>query len=239
MKKGKITVCITIAIACFVLAIVMSMQFKVVKETDITSIETMREEELRTELANWKKMYKEAQEQYDEKSTKLVEYKEKEQSEEESSKLVEKELEQINMYLGKTDVEGQGITIKIQDINNQDENTSEEDATKPISAEDLLVVVDYLKLAGAEAISINGERIINMTDIVDVGSNSLIFVNQQRILAPYIIKAIGDPIKLESTLLGNGGYVEELRNYGFTVDIDKGKVSISKYSKEIGHKYIQ
>ena len=143
------------------------------------------------------------------------------------------------MYLVKTDVEGQGITIKIQDVNNQDENTSEEDATKPISAEDLLVVVDYLKLAGAEAISINGERIINMTDIVDVGSNSLIFVNQQRILAPYIIKAIGDPTKLESTLLGNGGYVEELRNYGFTVDIDKGKVSIPKYSKEIGHKYIQ
>ena len=239
MKKGKITVCITIAIACFVLAIVMSMQFKVVKETDITSIETMREEELRTELANWKKMYKEAQEQYDEKSTKLAEYKEKEQSEEESSKLVEKELEQTNMYLGKTDVEGQGITIKIQDVNNQDENTSEEDATKPISAEDLLVVVDYLKLAGAEAISINGERIINMTDIVDVGTNSLIFVNQQRILAPYIIKAIGDPTKLESTLLGNGGYVEELRNYGFNVDIDKGKVSIPKYSKEIGHKYIQ
>ena len=55
MKKGKITVCITIAIACFALATVMCMQFKVVKETDITSIETMREEELRTELANWKK----------------------------------------------------------------------------------------------------------------------------------------------------------------------------------------
>ena len=44
MKKGKIIVCITMAIACFALAIVMSMQFKVVKETDITSIETMREE---------------------------------------------------------------------------------------------------------------------------------------------------------------------------------------------------
>ena len=79
MKKGKITVCITIAIACFALAIVMSMQFKVVKETDITSIETMREEELRTELANWKKMYKEAQEQYNEKTAKLAEYKEKKQ----------------------------------------------------------------------------------------------------------------------------------------------------------------
>lgn len=237
MKKGKIIVCITIAIACFALAVIMSMQFKVVKETDITSIETMREEELRTELANWKKMYKEAEEQYNEKVAKLNEYKEKEQSVQDSSKLVEKELEQTNMYLGKTDVEGQGITIKIKDINNQ--NTNEEESVNPISAEDLLVIVDYLKLAGAEAISINGQRIINMSDIVDVGSNSIIFVNQQRVLSPYEIRAIGDSIKLESTLLGNGGYVEELRNYGFEIDIEKGKVSIPKYSKEITHKYIQ
>ena len=107
------------AVACFALAIVMSMQFKVVKETDITSIETMREEELRTELANWKKMYKEAQEQYEEKTAKLSEYKEKEQSEEESSQLVEKELEQTNMYLGKTKVEGQGIKITINDVDKQ------------------------------------------------------------------------------------------------------------------------
>ena len=237
MKKGKITVCITIAIACFALAIVMSMQFKVVKETDITSIETMREEELRTELANWKKMYKEAQEQYEEKTAKLSEYKEKEQSEEESSQLVEKELEQTNMYLGKTKVEGQGIKITINDVDKQ--SSDEEDTVNPISAEDLMVIVDYLKLAGAEAISINEERILNMTDIVDVGSNFLIFVNQQRILAPYEIKAIGDPTKLESTLLGNGGYVEELRNYGFKITIEKTKVTIPKYSKDIGHKYIQ
>ena len=237
MKKGKITVCITIAIACFALAIVMSMQFKVVKETDITSIETMREEELRTELANWKKMYKEAQEQYEEKTSKLAEYKEKEQSTEDSSKLIEKELEQTNMYLGKTDVEGQGIAIKIQDSNNQ--NTNEEETVNPISAEDLLVIVDYLKLAGAEAISINDQRIISTSEIVDIGSNSIIFVNQQRILAPYTIKAIGDSTKLESTLLGNGGYVEELRNYGFKVDITKEKVSVPKYNKDITHKYVQ
>ena len=237
MKKGKITVCITIAIACFALAIVMSMQFKVVKETDITSIETMREEELRSELANWKKMYKEAQEQYNEKTTKLAEYKEKEQSTEDSSKLIEKELEQTNMYLGKTNVEGQGITIKIQNVNN--ENLSEDEQVAPLSAEDLLVIVDYLKLAGAEAISINEQRIINMSDIVDIGSNPIIVVNQQRIFAPYIVKAIGDPTKLESTLLGNGGYVEELKNYGLEITITKGKVNISKYSGEIPQKYIQ
>lgn len=231
MKKGKLMVVITMAIACFVLAMVMFMQFKIVQETDFTSIETMREEELRSELANWKQMYKEAEEQYNEKVARLSEYREKQQSTDESSKLVEKELAQTNMYLGTTDVEGQGIVITINDINSED--------IKPISAEDLLIIVDYLKLAGAEAISINGERIINMSDIVYV-SNSIIFINQQRILAPYEIRAIGDPTKLESTLLGNGGYVEELRNIGFDINIDReNKVTIPKYSKEISYKYMQ
>lgn len=231
MKKGKITVTITIAIACFVLTMVMCMQFKIVKQTDITSIETMREEELRSELANWKKMYKEAEEQYNEKNSKLSEYREKQQSTEESSQLVEKELAQTNMYLGKTDVEGQGIVITIKDINSED--------VQPISADNLLIIVDYLRLAGAEAISINGERIINMSDIAYIG-NSIIFVNQQRILAPYTIEAIGDSTKLESTLLGNGGYVEELKNIGFDINIEReNKINIKKYSKDIGYKYIQ
>lgn len=231
MKKGKVTVVITIAIACFALTTIMFMQFKIVNETDITSIETMREEELRTELATYKQMYKEAEEQYESKIAKLEEYKNKQQSVEESSELVKEELSQVNMYLGKTDVRGQGIVINIKDEYIED--------VDPISAEDLLIIVDYLKLAGAEAISINEERIINMSDIVYV-NNSIIYVNQQRILAPYVIKAIGDSTKLESTLLGNGGYVEQLKNIGFDIDIEKeNKITIPKYSKDISYKYIK
>ena len=229
MKKGKITVVITIAISCFALALVMCMQFKIVNQTDITLIETMREDELRAELANWKEMYKEAGEQYQEKIMKLNEYREKQESTEEASKIVEKELELTNMYLGKTDVQGEGIEIILKDV----------EGVSGISSEDLLIIVEYLKLAGAEAISINEERIINMSDIVYV-NNSIIYVNQQRILAPYEIKAIGDSTKLESTLLGNGGYVELLKNIGFDVNIEKSnKLSIPKYSKEISHKYIK
>ena len=54
MKKGKIAMTITIGIACFALITVMTMQFKVVNETDITEIENMQESELKTELASWK-----------------------------------------------------------------------------------------------------------------------------------------------------------------------------------------
>ena len=66
MKKRKITMTITIGIACFALVMVMTMQFKIVNEADITSIENMRETELRTELANWKQKYEETNAQHEE-----------------------------------------------------------------------------------------------------------------------------------------------------------------------------
>lgn len=236
LKKGKKIVVGTIAIACFALTTVMCMQFKIAKQTDSTSIEFMKEEELREELAYWKELYKEAQEQVESKNSKLKEYKENQQSAEESEKIVNKELEQANMYMGKTDVKGEGIIIKIKDIDFDD---AENIGIDPISEEDLLIIVDYLKLAGAEAISINEERIINMSDIVYVNS-SIIFINQQRILAPYVIRAIGDSTKLESTLLGNGGYVELLKSIGYDITIEKSQqVEIPRYNKEIGYKYIQ
>ena len=111
IKKGKITVTITIGIACLALATVMFMQFKMVNQTDINELEVMREDELRTELANWKAKYEEAENQYQEKSQKLEDYNKAEATEEETEGLVKNELEQVNLILGKTDVEVQGITI--------------------------------------------------------------------------------------------------------------------------------
>ena len=75
MKKGKIAMTITIGIACFALVTVMTMQFKVVNETDITEIENMQESELKTELANWKTKYDEIDAQYEDTMQKIEEYK--------------------------------------------------------------------------------------------------------------------------------------------------------------------
>lgn len=231
IKKGKITMTITIGIACFALALVMFMQFKIVNETDITSIENMREAELRTELANWKSKYEETNEQYEETTAKIQEYKQNKQSNEETEKLVDEELAQINMSLGNTDVQGEGIEITLRDTDNEE--------ISRINSDDLLLIVNALKSAGAEAISINDERIINMSDIVDI-NGSFIKVNGQRILAPYVIKAIGNQSYLESILTGNGGPVDEMKKIGQDVSIEKSnKVKILKYNKDIKIKYIQ
>lgn len=231
LKKGKITMIITIAIACFALALVMTMQFKIVNETDITSIENMREAELRSELANWKSKYEETNAQYEETIQKINEYKETSQSNEETEALVDSELEQVNMLLGKTDVEGEGIEVTLRE--------KEDDEIARINADDLLLIVNALKQAGAEAISINDERIVNMSDIVDI-NGTFIKVNGQRILAPYIIKAIGNQSYLESALIGNGGHVDDMRKLGQDVSITKSnKITILKYNDEINTKYIE
>ena len=52
---------ITIGVAFFVLVLIIFMQFKVVYQSNETSIDTMREEELKTELANWKSKYEDAE----------------------------------------------------------------------------------------------------------------------------------------------------------------------------------
>ena len=230
MKKGKITVSITIVIACLVLTFVMFMQFKIVNQTDITSIENMRKSELKTELANWKSKYDEVEQQYNEISTKINEYKTNNKTDNKNGELLQSELEQVNMALGKTDVQGPGIIITLRDTDNEE--------IAKYNADDLISIVNSLKSAGVEAISINDERVINMTDMVTI-SSSFIKVNGQRILSPYIIKAIGDQSYLEGALLGNGGYVDLLKKDRRNVTIEKeNKIKINKYNGDITYKYM-
>ena len=231
MRKGKITMIFTVAIAFFALACVMSMQFKLVNETDITSIENLREEELQEQLASWKQKYEDVQKQYKEVKEKIQEYADKKTSDIETSTLVKEELEEANLLLGITDVEGEGIEITI--------NENKEDDFVRIKDSDLLSIINSLKYAGAEAISINEERILPMTDIVDI-QYSFIKINGQRILAPYVIKAIGNKSHIESALLGNGGYAERLKNIGHQVTIvQKDNVLVKKHNGNITTKYIQ
>lgn len=232
LKKGKITMVITVGIACFVLVLVMTMQFKIVNEVDVTSIESMRKTELSTELANWKTRYDEVNKQYEETVSMIEEYKNNKQSNEETNNLINTELNQINMSLGKTDVEGQGIIIRINETNRED--------VEKITSDDLLLIVNALKLAGAEAISINDQRIINMSDIVYIDAAGIIKVNGERVLPPYEIKAIGDSQYLESSLIGNGGVVDDMRKKEQDVIIQKeNNVHINKYNKEIETKYMK
>lgn len=220
IEKGKIVVTITIGIMCFILTYVMLIQFRTIEQTDITSIETMREEELRTQMASWKSKYEETQTQLEETQTKIEEYKEKEANSQNAAEILEKELVQSNILVGKTDVEGEGIEITLKD------------GEYAVTATDLIRLVNELRLAEAEAICINEERVINLTDIVDV--SSFVVVNGQRLSSPFIIRAIGNQKYLESGLTAKGGFLDMMEDEGKNMSIHAlNNVEVPKYKGEI------
>lgn len=236
ISKEKLVMSITIGIACFALMLVMFMQFKVVQETDITAIETMTESELRLELSSWTEKYKELNEKYEDVLAKIEEYQNERESDEKTAQLLEKELEQLNLSLGKTDVEGEGIVIQITDMGGT--MLSDDVPVENISTEDLLIVVNELFAAGAEAVSVNGHRIISMSSIFNIGTEFL-KVNGERVQSPYVINAIGNPDYLKSAVSGKGGYVDSLQEMGHQTSVDTSKkIRIEKYEKEITTKYI-
>ena len=238
ISKEKLVMSITIGIACFALMVVMFMQFKMVEQTDITAIETMRESELKIELANWREKYNQINERYNEVVAKIEEYKNERVSDEKTAQLLETELQQLNETLGKTKVTGKGIVIQI--VDKQGESLGDNAYVTAITAEDLLIIVNDLFAAGAEAISINGHRIVTMSSIKDIGGTEFIRVNSKRIPDnTYIINVIGNPDYLRAAVSGKGGHVDELKELGHETTVNNNdRIEIEKYEGEISSKYI-
>lgn len=231
MKKGKGVITVTIGLICFILTYVMFMQFRTIEETNITEIESMTTAELREKSVAWKERYEETYAKLEENRSILEEYKQRRESNVEASELLEKELLQAKMIAGETDVKGNGIVVTITD----------RDDTEKITATDLLILINELRLAGAEAISINDQRIINMSDVVDINIDDgahFIFVNKEkRLVSPYVIKAIGDQKYLESALTTKTvGFIDQ---YSENATLERqNNIRIPKYSGEIKVKYI-
>jgi uncharacterized protein YlxW (UPF0749 family) len=127
------------------------------------------------------------------------------------------------MLNGKTKVEGPGILMTIDDRNAYDKITSS----------DLQDIVNVLRYSGAEAISINNQRIIANTPISEAGKNMLINktpVNTNDGIT-YEIKVIGDSEKLERLVKITNNLVSDLidlKGVKFTV-IQEKKVIIPAY----------
>lgn len=221
MKKDKIIISITIGIVCVILVTVILVQFKTVEKTDIAGIETAREEELQTMLSSLKTKYEEIQEKLQDTNNKIQDYKQTIETHNEASELLQKELEQTNLLVGKTNVVGEGVIVTLSDNENM-----------AIEASDLRTLINELKLAGAEAISINDKRILNMTEIVDVGGRFLI--NEERVVSPYVVKAIGDQTYLSSALsLKTTGFIDTYKINGKTVEMtNENRINIGEYSSD-------
>jgi uncharacterized protein YlxW (UPF0749 family) len=102
--------------------------------------------------------------------------------------------------------------------------------------QDLLMVVNELRTIGAEAISINGVRIISNSTIRCVGPS--ILIDDTKYPPPYTIKAIGNPDNLVNGLKMKGGIYDTYVIQGYQFDLTKKKkLELPMYKKSIEFKY--
>ena len=226
IKKDKQTIIMSIVVGLIsvLLACSMFIQFRAVNKSQESNIETLRSDELKTQIASYKARYEETMEQYNTNKNTISEYITSITENKESTDLLDKELRESNTLLGLTDVEGEGVTITLRDT---DEAT--------YSADDLIMLVNELKYAGAEAISINDNRIINLTDIISINNSFIVVNSDSRISSPFVVKAIGDKNYLMSILnLKNSGFVDLMRINNLEIEVEASdNVIIYKYSKQI------
>ncbi len=225
--KGKTTIIITIGLICVLLTTVIFIQFKTISQTDITSIENMREDELRTEIASFKTKIEDISKKIIETQTKIDEYNTIITTNSKASELLASELKQSKDLLGINDVKGSGIIITLKDT-----------AEEQITAEDLLTLLNQLKEAGAEAISINDQRIVYDSYVTSVNS-TYISVNGERIVSPFIVKAIGNSKYLESGLSQKQyGYIDTKIAEGKDVILQpQENITINKYNGNLNFEY--
>jgi uncharacterized protein YlxW (UPF0749 family) len=131
-----------------------------------------------------------------------------------------KEINDLRVRGGTTIVEGQGIVITLDDTGMIKPNRADVNANAYLTHDvDLLLLVNELHSAGAEAIALNDQRVVGSTAIRCVGP--AIRVNDHQIAPPFVIKAIGKADTLSGAVNLPFGVLDQLKPLGIHVEVVK------------------
>ena len=233
MSKGKIS--IVLGIMCFVLTAAIVVQIKTVGSTNSTVSHNYEENNLRAEVLKYKEKYDNKYRELEKAEEELEKEREKVTKNNTELESSENKIKEGNKVIGLTEVTGPGVIVTLKD--GQTIASTLNPSTLIVHDLDILSVINELKNAGAEAISINDQRLVTTTGISCRGNT--IDINREKVGGPFVIKAIGLPEYL-SGLSRAGGYIEYLIRDGVDVKLEKSNsITIPKYSGVINFKYLE
>lgn len=220
IKQGQAA----IAMVCVVLGIMLAVQFRTTQDIK-ASVPYQRVEDLSQQLSKVEK----------EREALLSEVYALRNST--GAEAATRELAQVKMGAGLMPVQGPGIVVTIDD-SKRPAKPGENANLYLIHDDDILKVINELRASGAEAIAINGQRLIATSEIRCAGPT--LSVNNTRYSPPYEIVAIGEPKTLENSLKLRGGVVETLQFWGIQVSVkSQDLVKIPAYKGAFHFQYAQ
>lgn len=231
---NKKVISIVLGLMCFALTLGICIQMRTVKDSNSTVSQNYEENNLRAEVLKYKEKYERKTKELEDAEKKLETERQSSTQNNEDLEKKEEEIKQGNKMIGLTEVTGPGVIVTLSD-SKKDSNSVLNPNSLLVHDADVLSVINELKNAGAEAISINEQRLIP-TSSISCGGN-IIDINGEKVGAPFVIKAIGLPEQL-SALSRQGGYLEILKNASIGVELKKSNnITIPKYTGIIEYNY--
>ena len=231
---NKKIISVVLGLMCLALTAGICIQVRTVKNSNSTVSNNYEENNLRAEVLRYKEKYDNKVRDLEKAEAELE--KERESSTQNNGDLQNKEEEIINgnKILGLAEVTGPGVTVTLTD-SKKDINSALDPTTLVVHDLDVLSVINELKNAGAEAISINDQRMVPTSGIICGGN--IIDINKEKVGTPFVIKAIGLPEQL-AALNRPGGYLERLKGDGIGVELKKSNsITIPKYTGTLTYNY--
>ncbi|WUI37116.1 DUF881 domain-containing protein [Streptomyces zaomyceticus] len=126
---------------------------------------------------------------------------------EEARKQTQEKEQQLGILAGTVAAEGPGITLTVGD------------PSGAVESDMLLDAIQELRAAGAEAIQVNGVRVV--ADSYFTGGGDDMRIDGTKVTAPYVFKVIGKPEDLEPALNIPGGVVQTLEKEQATATVER------------------
>ncbi len=193
-----------------ILGIIISFQFKgkidMYVPVTLNSLQDTKKEidMIKKEMEELDKLEKSKKQELD-KLEKLLD------SDEDILESMESDILKNKILAGVTTLKGPGIIISLYDNDEERGIDYEYDINDDIIHDiDILNIINDLKIAGAEAISVNNQRVLSNSEVFCGGPT--IIINERSSSPPFIIKAIGDPTLLNASVTAPGTYGDSLKN---------------------------
>lgn len=227
---------ILVGLVTVILAASITLQVRTMKKASSEISFAFVNDELKDTLLSWREKYQEAANNLEESNKQLAEARKNAASRTQETEEIAAKLKINNMLLGLTDVTGDGIQIKVED--SKVTLITEDINLYLVHDADLREILNELSNAGAEAVEINGERIVINTCITCAGN--IISINGTRISSPFIIKAIGNQETLYGAITRPGGYIQLMQNQTIPTEVKKVQnMTISKFSGVLKSEYME
>lgn len=171
---------------CFILGFMVSVQFRSVNENSRTiSLENKTRNELKEILLDEKRKNEKLTKRYEQIKEELAVFESSYNNMDMRVNSVKEEVKILEIFSGYTTIKGKGVVIT---LGNKSDSL--------VSEVQLLAIINELKIAEVQAISINDERILAMTEVKEDGYN--LIINGKSIKSPLIVKAIIYPEKVNN-----------------------------------------